>query len=323
MKKLVFDLELRSASPVWSVLVPVFNQADGLEEVLQGIYYSLSSPFEILLIDDSSTDGTLSELKKIPNFLQSEHVPNLHRIRVWTSKKPLFETACDNFLAAKADGEYLLEVQGDIILRDKGIDLRLQNKFESHPTLCAISGRGGHSFSEAELEWRGCLGSSVARASSLPVFIIRRIANRLLGRLAPGAALHRTLGSATSPVLSENIARVGRLGVDFFQLPMFGESQKDSLQFTETVIRGPLALRASAFLELDGFREDRFFLGFDDHDFCHRAAAMGKRVAYLPCEVFSPVGAGSTRRKRPLKHELYLWLNLIKRRKHAGKALGH
>lgn len=51
-----------------SVIIPVYNEKESVGELhreLVSVLESLSKPFEILFVDDGSTDGTLAELKKL------------------------------------------------------------------------------------------------------------------------------------------------------------------------------------------------------------------------------------------------------------------
>jgi len=47
-----------------SVIIPVFNERDGIEEFLQSLYNQTRSPDEIIIIDGGSKDGTYEYLQE-------------------------------------------------------------------------------------------------------------------------------------------------------------------------------------------------------------------------------------------------------------------
>ena len=47
--------------PAWTLVMPVFNQEENLHIVLDKIYKMACYPFEIILIDDCSSDKTLKK----------------------------------------------------------------------------------------------------------------------------------------------------------------------------------------------------------------------------------------------------------------------
>lgn len=57
---------------------------------------------------------------------------------------------------------------------------------------------------------------------------------------------------------------------------------------------------------LDYLDQSAFFLGYDDHDLCLRAAEKGLRVGFFPVGFRSDPGWGSSRKKRTLASEFSL-----------------
>lgn len=57
------------------VIIPTYNELDNIEKIVRKVF-SLSVPFDILIIDDGSPDGTASKVKE----LQSEFEDQLHLI---------------------------------------------------------------------------------------------------------------------------------------------------------------------------------------------------------------------------------------------------
>lgn len=67
------DTQLKK--PTYSVVVPVFNSEDSLEELLQGIddiFRKLSQSFEVIFVNDSSTDQSWNKLKEMKSTFKGE-----------------------------------------------------------------------------------------------------------------------------------------------------------------------------------------------------------------------------------------------------------
>jgi glycosyltransferase involved in cell wall biosynthesis len=54
-----------AAMPTVSIVVPVFNGRDYLIDVFSSIKHQVYSDFEVIFVDDGSTDGSLNELKRL------------------------------------------------------------------------------------------------------------------------------------------------------------------------------------------------------------------------------------------------------------------
>lgn len=318
----LYDFSSETVVPQISVIVPIFNHANSIHELLDGLVCSLSVDFELLMLDDASTDCSSQNIVQFFNQLLTEK-PRISRLALWRSEHPMFETRSDNFLAMHSRADVILEVQGDIFIRDQDLGERLLRQFSDNPKILAISGRGGHSLTLAEVEWQECLGASVAKGKSLKFFISRRLLARTVPKFLQ-SALSRSGGirSTSSQVAQNSLESFGRVGEDFFSWPHYSSTQKNELQYVETVIRGPLAINKPLFEALGKFNEKRFFLGFDDHDLCARASNFNFKVAYMPMECYSPRAIGATRRTRPWRHELALWAKLISHRRFRHLPLG-
>src|SRR5204863_6169257 len=96
---------IEGGTPVWLVL-PTYNEASTLEGIVAAVLERLSPPRRILIVDDSSPDGT----GKIADRLATEHedVSVLHRPR----KEGLGPAYIAGFLQALS-GDALLIAQMD------------------------------------------------------------------------------------------------------------------------------------------------------------------------------------------------------------------
>jgi len=71
------------ASSLVSIIVPAYNEVESLDELFQrvkAVFLQIERPFEFVVIDDGSTDGTLEKLKSLqnenPNIAIIQHFKN-------------------------------------------------------------------------------------------------------------------------------------------------------------------------------------------------------------------------------------------------------
>ncbi len=95
------------SAPQLSVVVPVFNEQDNVEPLIDEIVTALRAaiPFEILYVDDNSRDGTLEKLQQL-----KARVPELRVIRHVTQSGQ--STAVRNGVKA-ARGPWIATLDGD------------------------------------------------------------------------------------------------------------------------------------------------------------------------------------------------------------------
>jgi glycosyltransferase involved in cell wall biosynthesis len=155
---------LASATPYVSVVVPVYNEVDnvqGLHAELTAALERTGRPFEIVAVDDGSTDGSWEALKAI-----HQRDPRLRAVRFRRNfgQTPAFTAGFD-----LARGEWIFTIDAD-----------LQNDPADIPMLLA----------KAEEGYDVVSGWRVKRQDA---FIMRklpsRVANWLIGRVT-GVALH-------------------------------------------------------------------------------------------------------------------------------------
>ena len=113
---------------VISVVIPVFNEEDNLAVLigrLQPVLRSLGRPYEIVMIDDGSRDGSLAILKDLVRDNQELQVVELTR----------------NYGQHAAIMAGFSHVRGDIVIT---LDADLQNPPEEIPRLVAEMENGGY-----------------------------------------------------------------------------------------------------------------------------------------------------------------------------------
>lgn len=265
-KKPVYKRLIFSASfPMWTLVMPVYNQQNKLRNVLDKLIKNSSLPFDIILINDGSDDNSLKIIKEFLKYLTSKKIPKVCRFELINNSVPIYETACDNQGFKRARTEYIIEVQADIHVEEYAFDKKMihaMNKFN----LGAVSGRHVHNFSLIE-NWKLAI-------FKYPLSLIR----------------WRILKSSNPPEFS------GLIGQKIFSR----SNESENVCFIgETVARGPWLVRKSDLEKLSYLNEDHFFLGNDDHDY-HRRLFLNlkKFVGYVPLDIFSIMTDGSQRKER-------------------------
>jgi glycosyltransferase involved in cell wall biosynthesis len=121
------DRALKSR-PMISVLIPIFNGERYLQESLESIKSQTFIDFEILLIDDGSTDGSMSILKR---FAQHDK-----RVRVISkTNSGLTDTLNHGLLECR--GNWIARMDQDDIASPKRLELQVK-KFESDDALVLV-----------------------------------------------------------------------------------------------------------------------------------------------------------------------------------------
>lgn len=108
--------------PLVSIIIPVHNQVDYLKACLKSVEKSETDiTFEIIVIDDESSEENATELDQIPNIRLLRNLKNLGFLR-----------SC-NRAALNANGQYIAFLNSDTQVTDRWIDelLDVYNRFEN------------------------------------------------------------------------------------------------------------------------------------------------------------------------------------------------
>lgn len=123
---------LINQSPLISVILPVYNAAKYLNEALESLRYQTYPHFEVIAVDDGSTDSSYKILKNYAN-LDS-------RFRVFKNKTNLKIANTLNFGLTKAKGHFIARMDAD--------DISLPNRFQKqikfllgHPGVVIVGGQ--------------------------------------------------------------------------------------------------------------------------------------------------------------------------------------
>jgi glycosyltransferase involved in cell wall biosynthesis len=238
----VISINRSNSKPNVSVIIPVFNKERIVCSMLDNLIASLTTNYELIIIDDASSDNS-KEI--ITNYLKNK---DIRHVFISTSV-PIFETACDNLGFFIAEGFYLLEIQSDMIIHDKGFDKRMidalnNNKFSS------VSGRSCHS-------WFDVLGPKLKIISILK------------------------LKSSISLFLF-GTGEKGYVGKNLYDNILVGSPLLGEVYEADTNCRGPWLINKYLLNTIGPLDTDKFFQGYDDLDFNLRGSELGFRSGYTP-----------------------------------------
>jgi len=294
--------------PEISFVVPVFNQEHIIRRNLNSLVLQARSTFELILIDDNSSDSTFTQAL---DFLRS---PELRACQRWTKivvvrfRRQYFETMCDHVGIIRSSAKYIIELQADMDIIEDGFDLKLTRALQSDPQLFIVSGRGVMNFADVAYSYGKLGGSEASIGKSFVKALLRLLYNRVLELLRIRDVLPPEATIDPPPLMPVDeithfyqTGEAGRLGRSIEHVPTSQQMAANLLFIGETVMRGPIIFERSRYLELGGFNLKAFYLGFDEHDLIFRAAtAKSWKAGYISIGFSAPMRDGSMRRKRSL-----------------------
>lgn len=140
---LIEEFNYSSAVPKYSIVMPIHNQESIIQTVLEKIVLNTVGIYEIILILDGCRDRS-SEI--VHKFFATSPSNNLCRCAIITNKNGVFETSSDNQGFMSSRGEYIVEIQADMMMLTYGYNALLCVPMEIWDDILAISGRGAHTW---------------------------------------------------------------------------------------------------------------------------------------------------------------------------------
>jgi glycosyltransferase involved in cell wall biosynthesis len=289
------------------VLIPCHNPGIVLTQTIEHLDENISQNYELVIVLDNCTKN---EIQAITDYLAlfKEKSSKLAKLSVVTTFVNFYETRSDNKgFKMLAGTKYVIELQADILIKEKNFDKKYLRAFEKIPDLLAISGRGIQSF---VTDYK----PSFLKFLREILQVIRT--NNLLEDGKNDDSLDRSprpLSIRSQVVLRER---------DFYEenyFGLFGENIESrirnydevclNLYLGHSIFRGPIIFDSRKLSDLEFLNEKSHRLGNDDHEICSRAwAQMGWRVGYIPLELESRLSWGATRRKKNASELLSLML---------------
>jgi len=110
--------------PLLSVVIPLFNAEKEVEICLNSLFQSSWPYFEVIIVDDCSTDGSLAVARQYP-------------CRIYTMEKNLGPAAARNLGVSKAHTDIILFLDSDTMVRRNSLKL-FYDAFQKHPEIHAV-----------------------------------------------------------------------------------------------------------------------------------------------------------------------------------------
>ena len=136
--------------PSVSVLVTVYNREAFLEETLKSILGSTFTNYEVIVVDDYSSDDSLSIAKRIAE--------EDNRVRVFCNKKNLGDYGNRAKAASLAQGKYIKYVDSDDLIYPHSLAIMVESMEKYPDAALALS----HSMPDDESPYPWCLSSKAA-----------------------------------------------------------------------------------------------------------------------------------------------------------------
>lgn len=119
------------AQPLVSVLIPVYNGTEFLDQAIQSVLNSTYQNLEIILVDDGSNDRSRHKCLEYAN-----QNPKIH---FYGFKQNRGMTRCLNFGVKKAKGKYIARINQDDIMMPRRLERQVAF-LESHPDYVVVGG---------------------------------------------------------------------------------------------------------------------------------------------------------------------------------------
>jgi len=328
--KLLDNIILAQGQPLVSIVMPAHNCATSIESSLCSLVSSITLPAELVIVIDSSTDGTQQAVER---FILSLHKlqSTILSLQLIISRLSLYETLSDVIGIQNSTAKYILEVQSDMIIMDKGFDARLIQILEDDPRLALISGRGIVPFGFSSNQKTNCslfncnmIVWFIREILKLPLFssfssFLKKVKSR--SKLFPGHRISSHQDCSEPSSIAKNInlyystGYAGRLdeSVSLLQSDEQYKQEKNLVYYGDCVMRGPLFISREAYERIGGLDISSFFLGCDDLEMSMRFAEHCYLVCYSPVRFYSPLNIGSTRKSKTLSRLLEIVYNIILR----------
>lgn len=112
-----------------SVVLPVYNVAAYIQDTIQSILNQTFSDFELLLLDDCSTDDTVARIQAITD----------PRVRLIRNERNLGRAGTDNAALQHVRGEYVAKMDGDDLCHPERLARQVAH-LDQHPEVNVVGG---------------------------------------------------------------------------------------------------------------------------------------------------------------------------------------
>ena len=122
-----------------SVNLTVHNKGFLLQRVLDGIKENTVGPYELVIVLDGCTDESESIVDR---FMLSN--PSIKTKKLYTPN--VFETQANNLAAKNSDGDHIIIVQDDMIVKEPGWNIRMLKPIYTFGDVFAVTARMAHNW---------------------------------------------------------------------------------------------------------------------------------------------------------------------------------
>ncbi len=323
--KLISTSESRF-TPNVSVVVPIHNQEVYVIKHLTSILENAKNIIELIIINDASSDKTHD---RIIDFIETIEDSNIHSIRYFRTRLPMFETRCDDFAIRISKCEFIIEIQSDMIIHEKNFDDSLLKLIKSNNRFAILGCRGVMKIERLKNLNLNRFGREIndsiiillfrrLKFNNIRDFLRRIVRTRYVWPKNKGFANFEKLSDTNENSLEVifpelPIGNAGWLDRRIDLLPYSFDATFDYKlnQFRnkiwkgESVMRGPIILRKTAYLEVGGFNVNAFYQGLDDHDLVIRLRDLSYEVGFSPIYFSAPTSLGTARNNRRMLSNLW------------------
>ncbi|NQG97665.1 glycosyltransferase family 2 protein [Streptococcus suis] len=147
-----------SLEPSVTVLIPVYNGEDFIGECLESLLHQSYSNYEIMVIDDGSTDGTLEKLKEYP-------------VKVLSYQENRGISYALNYGIDQIETDYIIRMDADDLAHYDRI--RLQVKFMENNPMVFMGGCTSHLGPVQSNKWEVAFGEKrLTTSNELRIFYL-------------------------------------------------------------------------------------------------------------------------------------------------------
>lgn len=111
-----------------SVIVPVYNAQKFIRQTIDSVLSQTYSEFELILVDDCSTDNSYDIL--------CEYIEKDSRVKVYKNEKNMGVSYTRNFAVDKAQGEFVALIDSDDMWEQNKLKIQMQAISDNNADLC-------------------------------------------------------------------------------------------------------------------------------------------------------------------------------------------
>ena len=232
----------------YSVIVPVFNRPDEVDELLDSLTRQTVKDFEVIIVEDGSTKTCKDVCEKYASIL------DLH----YYFKENSGPGQSRNYGAERSKGEYLLILDSDVVLPDRYIE-NLELRIENYDMLQGMNNNGAQDAHTQNMS-NGVQGNHNSKFSTL---------NSQLAAFGGPDAAHPSF-TPTQKAISYSMT-------SFFTTGGIRGGKKKLDKFYPRSFN--MGIRRDVYMQLGGFTKMRFG---EDIDFSYRICEAGYTPQLIP-----------------------------------------